>query len=104
MDKHKIKTLQDLITAAAKEYGDKIFLKEKHGKDVIEKSFNTFCEDVQRMTAFISSKRNSDKPLHAAVIGASSYAWLVSYFGTVCGGNAAAWLFRHLRTAEPFRF
>ena len=63
MDKHKIKTLQDLITAAAKEYGDKIFLKEKHGKDVIEKSFNTFCEDVQRMTAFISSKRNSDKLL-----------------------------------------
>ncbi len=89
MDKHKIKTLQDLITAAAKEYGDKIFLKEKHGKDVIEKSFNTFCEDVQRMTAFVSSKRSSDKPLHAAVIGASSYAWLVSYFGIVCGGNAA---------------
>lgn len=100
MDKHTIKTLQDLVVAAAREYGDKIFLKEKHGKDVAEKSFRTFCEDVQRMTAFVNAKRRTDKPLHAAVIGSSSYAWLVSYFGTVCGGNAAVPLDAQLGCAD----
>ncbi|MDE6020487.1 MAG: AMP-binding protein [Ruminococcus sp.] len=90
MDKRNIKTLQDLVTVAAAEYGDKIFIKEKQGNQVSEKSFNEFCNDIKRMTSFVNSKRkNADAPINAAVIGGSSYAWLVSYFGTVCGGNAA---------------
>lgn len=90
MDKFSIKTLRDLVLTSASEYGDKIFLKEKHGNDVCEKTFRRFCEDVKRMAVFVSSKRSDNgKALHAAVIGGSSYAWLVSYFGTVCGGNAA---------------
>lgn len=90
MDKFNIKTLQDLVWASAAEYGDKVFLKEKHGNDICEKSFRRFCEDVKRMAVFVSSKRSDNgKSFHAAVIGGSSYAWLVSYFGTVCGGNAA---------------
>lgn len=90
MDKCKIKTLQDLVLASAAVYGDKIFLKEKNGNQVEERSFRQFCDDVKRMAGFVSSRRSErEKPLHAAVIGGSSYAWLVSYFGTVCGGNAA---------------
>lgn len=90
MNKNNIKTLQDLVAASAEEYENKTFIKEKSGNQVIEKSFREFCCDVQKMTAFVNDKRKSaDKPIHAAVIGVSSYAWLVSYFGTVCGGNAA---------------
>lgn len=99
MDKQTIKTLQDLVAASAKEYGDKIFVKEVCGKEIAEHSFAAFCEDVQRMTAFINARRTGDT-LHAAVIGASSYAWLVSYFGTVCGGNAAVPLDAQLGCAD----
>lgn len=87
MDKQKVKTLRDLVLASAEEYGDKIFLKEKHGKEVAEKSFKQFCSDVKKIACYVNSKRSKDEPIHAAVIGASSYAWLISYFGTVCGGN-----------------
>lgn len=89
MDKTKIKTLQDLIRESAAEYGDKIFLKEKKGKEISEKSFNQFYDDACRTAGYISSRRDGDTPVHAAVIGGSSYAWLVSYFGTVIGGNTA---------------
>ncbi|MCI7766882.1 MAG: AMP-binding protein [Oscillospiraceae bacterium] len=89
MNKESIKNLQQLISAAAAEYGDKVFLKERQGKDISEKSFNKFYEDVRRISGFVMSKRNCEEALHAAVIGPTSYAWLISYFGTVSCGSAA---------------
>lgn len=86
MDKSKIKTLQDLLRESANEYGDRTFLKEKKGKDISEKSFKELYEDSCRLAGYLRSKY--DGVIHTAVIGGSSYAWLVSYFGTVCGGNA----------------
>jgi len=86
MDKNKIKTLQDLVRESASEYGEKTFLKEKNGKEISEKSFKLLYEDSCRLAGYILKKYNST--IHTAVIGSSSYAWIVSYFGTVCGGNA----------------
>lgn len=86
MDKLKIKTLQDLLKESANEYDDRTFLKEKNGKEISEKSFKELYEDSCRLAGYIRSKYNGT--IHTAVIGSSSYAWIVSYFGTVCGGNA----------------
>ena len=88
MNKNNIKTLQQLVDASANEYGNRIFLKEKSGKDIVEKTFIQFREDVKKVMAYINTFRN-DKPIHCAVSGASSYTWLLSYFGTVCGGNVS---------------
>ncbi len=87
MDKNNIKTLQELVNASAEEYGDKIFVTEKVGKELSSKTFNQFREDVKKLMAYVNTFRTSE-PIHCAVSGASSYAWLVSYFGTVSGGNA----------------
>lgn len=86
MEKSSVKTLSDLVRLSAAEYGDKTFIKEKAGKDVLEKSFNTVYENCLKVTAFLDSKSNYEK-LHAAVIGPTSSAYLESYFGTVMGGN-----------------
>lgn len=86
MDKNKIKTLQDLVRESASEFGDKIFIREKNGKEISEKSFRNLYDDTRRLAGYINSKY--DGVIHTAVIGGSGYAWLVSYFGTVCGGNA----------------
>lgn len=51
--------------------------------------FGNSAAPYRKMTGFINSKLQNNHRIHAAVIGPSSYAWLVSYFGTVCGGNAA---------------
>ncbi|MGN0643015.1 MAG: AMP-binding protein [Huintestinicola sp.] len=89
MKKENVKTLQDIVRLAAEEYGDKTFLKEKIGKDISEKSYSRFYEDVRRTAAYIMSVKTSEEPIHAAVIGPTSYCWLVSYFGTVSCGNTA---------------
>ena len=86
MDKASVKTLSDLVRLSAAEYGEKTFIKEKAGKEVLEKSFNTIYENCLKVTAFLNSKANGEK-LHAAVIGLTSSAYLESYFGTVLGGN-----------------
>lgn len=86
MDKNKIKTLQDLVRESATEFGDKIFIREKNGKEISEKSFRNLYDDTCRLVGYITLKY--DGVIHTAVIGGSGYAWLVSYFGTVCGGNA----------------
>ena len=86
MDKASVKTLSDLIRLSAEEYGDKTFIREKAGKDILDKSFKTVYENCLKVTAFLNSKANGEK-LHAAVIGLTSSAYLESYFGTVMGGN-----------------
>lgn len=86
MNKSEIKTLNELVEAAAAEYGDKTFLKEKAGKEIAEKSFNDFFSDSKKINTFINEK-SGGRTIHAAVIGTTSYSYLVSYFGTVFGGN-----------------
>lgn len=86
MDKNSIKTLYDLIKHSSESYGSKTFLKEKNGKEITEKTFSDFYQDSLRVCAFLNTLMDDIK-IHAAVIGATSYAYLVSYFGTVIGGN-----------------
>ena len=85
MKKENINSLRDLVENAAGLYGDKVFLKEKAGKDIVEKTFNNFCDDVKRISNYLLSE--NEGKVHAAVIGPTSYAYLVSYFGTVSSSN-----------------
>ena len=81
-----VKNLQELVSFAASEYGDKAFLKEKDGKDIKETSFDNFFDGSRRVCSFLKECGKGEK-LHAAVIGATSSGYLMSYFGTVMGGN-----------------
>ena len=90
MNKNDIKTVADLVKKSAEEFGGKVFLKELIKGDVAEKTFEEFCTDVKKLSGYINTKYGvGAKQVHTAVIGPSSYGWLVSWFGTVCGGNAA---------------
>ncbi len=85
MNRDTVKNLRDLIERAAALYGDKTFVKEKAGKEVVEKSFNDMVNDSKRISNFLLSE--NEGTIHAAVIGPTSYAYLISYFGTVSAGN-----------------
>lgn len=89
MDKTKISTILDLARESARENGDRVYIREKAGKDIRDKSFNDFYNDACRVCAFVNEVRGGGEPAHAAVIGPSGYAWIISYFGTVFGGNTA---------------
>lgn len=86
MDKSATKTLQELIVNAASEYGGKTFLREKNGKEDADTSFSELYENCRRLGSFLD-EQSGGEPIHAAVIGATSAAYLTAYFGTVCGGN-----------------
>lgn len=88
MNKNNIKSLLDLVHTSAEEYGGKTFVKELSGGSVREKTFEQFYDDTRRFANYLS-KKNLGEFIHTAVIGRSCYGWLVSWFGTVCGGNTA---------------
>ncbi len=85
MDKNKIKNLRDLYEEAGVLYASDVFLKEKAGKEIIEKTFARFRDDCHRLAGYLLSEVGNE--FHAAVIGPTSYAYLVSYFGTVSTAN-----------------
>lgn len=89
MNRENVKTLQDLVRQSATDYGDKIFLKEKAENNTIaEFSFAQFYADSLRIAAFLQTQQEQpNTSLHAAVIGPTSYAYLISYFGTISSGN-----------------
>ena len=59
MTKENIRTLQDLLAKSAELYGDKAFLKEKKGREVIETSFSQLCEKAKRVGSFIMLQREA---------------------------------------------
>ena len=85
MEKSSVKTLCDLVRISAEEYGEKTFLKQKKGKEIEEKSFAQFYEDCRKVVGYFSGKEK----FHAALLGTTSYNYLVGRLGTVLGGNVA---------------
>ena len=88
MDTNDIKTLPDLVRFAAESYGSKTFLKEKTKDGIREKSFEVFYGDVGRVAAYLGKQANT-APVHAALLGTSSIAYLTALLGTACSGNVA---------------
>lgn len=99
MTKENMKTLQDLLAKSAELYGDKAFLKEKQGKNVIETSFSQLCERAKRVGSFVTEKAQG-KTIHAALIGATSGAYLTAYFGVSCSGNVIVPLDAQMKEAD----
>lgn len=89
MNKNEIISVADLVKKSAQKFGGKTFLKELVKGEVLEKTFGEFYTDVRKLYGYIKDKYGGEKQVHTAVIGPSSYGWLVSWFGTVCGGSTA---------------
>ena len=85
MGNNNIRTLADLVENAAEKYGNAAFIKEKDGKDISEKSFEQFYDDCKKICGYYKVK---DK-IHAAMIGATSYNYLVCRLGTEISGNVS---------------
>lgn len=87
MDKSLIKpmkryaNLKELVNTAAELYGTLDAYKFKRKKEIVSKTFNDLKADAQAFSNFLKSNELLGK--HIAVIGLSSYEWIVTYFGTV---------------------
>ncbi|MCM1167806.1 MAG: AMP-binding protein [Ruminococcus sp.] len=82
-----MKTLFDLVRTANEKFGGRVFIKEKCGAEIREKTFGEFYGDALRVSVFLRDKFG--RAVHAGVIGPTSYNYLVSYLGAMIGGNTA---------------
>ena len=82
------RTIRDILINAEKCFGNEDAIRYKTGKnEIAAKTYTQLKEDSERITALL--KKLGDPKSHIALIGATSYLWIASYFGIVDGGNVA---------------
>ena len=79
-------TVRDILVNTEKKYGPEDAVRYKISKSEIEsKSYTQLREDSESFSCVLRDLGEQGK--HIAVIGATSYAWLTAYFGTVNSGS-----------------
>lgn len=81
-------TIRDILVQAKQQYGTEDAIRYKVGKKDIEaKSYTELTEDSERFSNVL--QQFGELGSHIAITGATSYAWLIAYFGTVNSGSVA---------------
>ena len=81
-------TIREILVQSAGRLPNKDAIRYKKGKDEIEsKTYTQLKEDSERFSAVL--KTLGEQGQHIAVVGATSYEWLVTYLGTVNSGSVA---------------
>ena len=79
-------TVRDILTGTEKKYGPEDAIRYKISKNEVEsKTYTQLREDSESFSSVLRDMGEQGK--HIAVIGMTSYAWLVTYFGTVDSGS-----------------
>ena len=79
-------TVRDILVHTEKKYGPEDAVRYKISKNEIEsKSYTQLKEDSESFSCLLRDMGEQGK--HIAVIGMTSYPWLVTYFGTVNSGS-----------------
>ena len=79
-------TVRDILVHTEKKYGPEDAVRYKISKNEIEsKSYTQLKEDSESFSCLLRDMGVQGK--HIAVIGMTSYPWLVTYFGTVNSGS-----------------
>lgn len=100
-------TIREILVKASEAYGpqDAVRYKVKREKGdgkketVVEaRSYRQLLEDSERFSAALSGL--GEQGSHVAIVGDSSYAWIVSYYGTVNSGSVAVPLDANLPAEE----
>jgi len=100
-------TIRELLVRAAQQYADQDAIRYKAKREkgggkketVVEaKTYRELREDSERFSAALEGL--GEQGSHIAIVGDSSYAWIVSYYGTVNSGSVAVPLDANLPAEE----
>ena len=79
-------TVREILAGTEKKYGPEDAIRYKISKNEVEsKTYTQLKEDSESFSNVLRDMGEQGK--HIAVIGMTSYAWLVTYFGTVNSGS-----------------
>ncbi len=79
--------LQEYVREIAKAYGDRDAYRYLVDGAIVSKSFKRFEKDINAVASYFVKKGWSGK--HIAIIGSSSYNWVVAFLGIMCSANVA---------------
>lgn len=82
-----IQTLQDVITHSVAAYGEQAAYRYKIKKEIVDKSYNDVGRDSMAVSRMLDSFGMTGK--HIALIGTTTYEWIVSFFGIANSGSVA---------------
>ena len=100
-------TIRELLVKSAEAYGTQDAVRYKvrsadgNGKKdtkIESKTYVQMKEDSELFTAALAGLGEQGK--HIAIIGATSYSWIIAYYGTVHGGSVAVPLDANLPSAD----
>lgn len=94
----KVSSMKDIVNYAAKTYGDNPAIKYKQKKDIVTKTFNDIKSSSQAFSNTL--KKLNALGEHIAVIGPTTYEWIITYLGTVNSGSVIVPIDRELRVDD----
>lgn len=83
----EIQTLQDIIRYSVKTYGSQAAYRYKEQKEIVDKTYEDVGKDSMAVSRMIDSF--GLKGSHIALLGPTTYAWIVSFFGITNSGSVA---------------
>ncbi len=93
-----IESINDLLKMVEKDYPSLVAVKFLLCNDVVYKSYKEFVYDVKKIAGYLEEKSICDKKI--ALIGKTSYEYLVSYLAIVCSGNIVIPIDRELQDSD----
>ena len=95
----KVSTIRELLVLAEETWGDGVVIRYKSGKGTVaEKSYTDLRKDSEHFSDLLETLKVRGG--HVALIGPTSYEWILSYFGTVNSGSVAVPLDASLPAAD----
>ena len=85
MKNNNFPSLRELLDGGAAKYGDAPFIKYIQNGNIIEKSYSTVCADSKAVCRML--RAFSGEKIHYAIIGKTSYDYLIFFSGIIISGN-----------------
>ena len=82
-----VRTLRDIIRHGAEAYGSQTAFRYKVKKEIVDRTYLDVDRDSMAVSRMVESMGMEGK--HIAIIGTTTYQWIVSYFGIVGSGSVA---------------
>lgn len=82
-----VRTLRDIIRHGAEAYGSQTAFRYKVKKEIVDRTYLDVDRDSMAVSRMVESMGMEGK--HIALIGTTTYQWIVRYFGIVGSGSVA---------------
>ncbi len=93
-----IESINDLLRMVEKDYADLVAVKYLSTNGIVCKCYQEFVSDVRKIVSYLKEKSICGHKI--ALVGKTSYEYLVSYLAIVCSGNVVIPIDRELQDSD----